>query len=82
MTMQQWTPPRWAWTTASGRGRRRSKPIPGKCRSIPPGRIEFRATLNYQLLVGPVAEFLKVPAETARPLRVVNTAATWVEIYD
>ena len=46
-----------------------------------PGRIEFRATLNYQLLVGPVAEFLKVPAEESA-LRVVNTAATWVEIYD
>ncbi|MBK9472941.1 MAG: NapC/NirT family cytochrome c [bacterium] len=46
-----------------------------------PGRIEFRATLNYQLLVGPVADFLNVPAEESA-VRVVNTAATWVEIYD
>lgn len=45
-----------------------------------PGRIEFRAVLNYQLLMKPVAEFLKVPAEESAP-RVINSAASWIEVY-
>lgn len=47
---------------------------------VAPGRVTFRAVLNYQLLMAPVAEYLKVPAEEAVP-HVINVAETWVEVY-
>jgi hypothetical protein len=47
---------------------------------VAPGRVTFRAVLNYQLLVAPVAEYLEVPAEEAVP-QVINVASTWVEVY-
>lgn len=46
-----------------------------------PGEMEVTATLNYQLLVKPVADFLKVPDEESDIL-VVNTHSTKIEIYD
>ncbi len=46
-----------------------------------PGRMVFNAQLNYQKLVKPVADFLKVPQEESEII-VVNKAATWVEIYE
>ena len=45
------------------------------------GEVTFEAVLNYKLLVQPVAEFLKVPAEESETV-VINTASTWVEVYD
>ena len=45
------------------------------------GKVAFKAVLNYQKLVGPVAEFLEVPAEEAAP-QVVNEAQTWIEVFD
>jgi hypothetical protein len=49
--------------------------------TIAPGRVTVTAELNYQLLVQPVAEFLKVPAEESAVM-VVNTQQTWFEVYD
>jgi hypothetical protein len=46
-----------------------------------PGRITFEAVLNYKLLVEPVARFLGVPQEEYETV-VINTASTWVEVYD
>lgn len=48
---------------------------------IPVGKIKFKAVLNYQKLVKPVADFLNVPAEESE-IVVINTATTWVEVYD
>ena len=48
---------------------------------IAPGKVTFTATLNYQLLVKPVADFLGVPAEESA-ITVVNTQNTWIEVYD
>jgi len=45
-----------------------------------PGEMKVKATLNYQLLVKPVADLLKVPAEESDIL-VVNEHSTKVEIY-
>ena len=45
------------------------------------GKLVFKAELNYQKLVKPVAEFLKVPEEEG-DIVMVNTATTWVEIYE
>jgi hypothetical protein len=45
------------------------------------GRVTFKAELNYQKLVKPVAEFLEVPAEESE-IVLINSATTWVEIYD
>ncbi len=45
------------------------------------GRVEIRAQLNYQLLITPVAEFLGVPAEEYAT-HVINTASTWIEVYE
>ncbi len=47
---------------------------------IPVGKITFKAELIYQKLVKPVAEFLGVPEE-AEPV-IINTASTWVEVYE
>ena len=45
------------------------------------GRVEVRAVLNYQRLVQPVADLLKVPQdETA--IQIINTASTWFEVYE
>jgi hypothetical protein len=48
---------------------------------IAPGRVTFRAELNYQKLVTPVAVFLDVPAEESAT-HVINEAVTWVEVFD
>lgn len=45
------------------------------------GKVTFRAVLNYQRLVGPVAEYLQVPADEAEVV-VINEANTWIEVYD
>ncbi len=45
------------------------------------GKVNFKAQLNYQKLVQPVAEFLNVPAEESE-IMIVNSATTWVEIYE
>ncbi len=52
--------------------------IPDTC---PPGKLTVKAVMNYQLLVKPVAEFLKVPAEESEIMQ-VNEHTTFVEIYD
>jgi hypothetical protein len=44
-----------------------------------PGPMTVTATLNYQKLVGPVAEFLEVPDDEAR-IVVVNDHSTTVEV--
>ncbi len=44
-----------------------------------PGPMKIAATLNYQKLVKPVADFLEVPAEEAEII-VVNTHSTSVEV--
>ncbi len=46
-----------------------------------PGNMEVTAVLNYQLLVKPVADFLKVPEEESEIL-VVNTHTTQIKIFD
>ncbi|MFC1565371.1 multiheme c-type cytochrome [Candidatus Neomarinimicrobiota bacterium] len=48
---------------------------------VAPGKITFNATLNFQKLVKPVADYLKVPEEESEII-LVNTASTWVEIYE
>ncbi|MBN2425378.1 MAG: hypothetical protein JXB44_10165 [Calditrichaceae bacterium] len=48
---------------------------------IAPGKVTFKAQLNYQKLVKPVADFLKVPEDESE-IMIVNTATTWVEIYE
>jgi len=48
---------------------------------IPTGKITFSAQLNYQKLVKPVADYLGVPEEESAIIP-INTATTWVEIYD
>ena len=48
---------------------------------LTPGKVTFNAQLNYQKLVKPVADYLKVPEEESE-IVVVNTATTWVEIYE
>jgi hypothetical protein len=48
---------------------------------IPLGKVTFNATLNYRRLVKPVADFLNVP-EDETEIVIINTAETWVEIYD
>jgi hypothetical protein len=46
---------------------------------IAPGELKVKAALNYQLLVKPVADFLKVPAEESQIL-MVNEHTTMVTI--
>jgi hypothetical protein len=48
---------------------------------IAPGRVEVRAQLNYQRLVQPVADFLKVPADETK-IEIINTASTWFEVFE
>jgi hypothetical protein len=45
------------------------------------GKITFKAQLNYQKLVKPVADFLGVPEDESEIVP-VNAATTWVEVYD
>ena len=45
------------------------------------GRVTFKAELNYRLLVKPVGDFLEVP-EDETEVKLINTATTWVEVYD
>lgn len=48
---------------------------------IPAGKVTFKAELNYQKLVKPVADFLNVPAEESEIVP-VNSATTWVEVIE
>ncbi len=48
---------------------------------IPLGKVTFRAELNYQKLVKPVADFLNVPAEESE-IMPISYATTWIEVYD
>ena len=48
---------------------------------LAPGKVTFNAQLNYQKLVKPVADYLKVPEEESE-IVIVNKASTWVEVYD
>jgi hypothetical protein len=48
---------------------------------IAEGKVTFQAVLNYQLLVTPVGEYLQVPAEEYAT-HVINTASTWIEVYE
>ncbi len=48
---------------------------------IAEGRVEVHASLNYSLLVGPVAELLDVPEEESEPM-LVNSQFTWFEVYE
>jgi len=52
--------------------------LPG---DIAEGKVTFEAQLTYLRLVKPVADFLKVPADETEPV-VVNTASTWIEVYE
>lgn len=45
------------------------------------GKMTFQARLNYQKLVKPVADFLNVPEDESEIIP-VNSASTWVEIYE
>jgi len=45
------------------------------------GKVSVSATLNYQKLVKPVADFLEVPAEESE-IVVMNTTDTWIEVYE
>ncbi len=48
---------------------------------IPVGKVTFTAQLNYQKLVKPVAEYLGVP-ESESEIVPINSASTWVEVYE
>ena len=48
---------------------------------IPAGKVTLKAQLNYQRLVKPVADFLKVPADESEIVP-INVATTWVEVYE
>ncbi len=48
---------------------------------IPVGKVQFKAELNYQKLVKPVADFLNVPDDESE-IMFVNAAETWVEVYE
>ncbi len=48
---------------------------------VEPGIMKITATLNYQLLVQPVAEYLNVPKEEYKIMQ-VNTHSTTIEIFD
>jgi hypothetical protein len=48
---------------------------------IPVGKVTFRAQLNYQKLVKPVADYLGVPEDESEIVP-VNYATTWIEVYE
>ncbi len=45
------------------------------------GKVTFKAQLNYQKLVKPVADFLGVPEDESEIIP-INSATTWIEVYD
>jgi len=45
------------------------------------GKVTFRAVLNYQRLMTPVADYLDVPEEESAA-QIINEAVTWVEVFD
>lgn len=47
--------------------------------NIPPGKLTVTAVLNYQLLVKPIADFLKVPAEESQIVE-INRHSTTITI--
>lgn len=49
--------------------------------SVEPGPMTVTATLNYQLLVKPVAEFLGVPESESKPM-VVNSHSTEINVLE
>ena len=48
---------------------------------IPEGKVTIKAQLNYQKLVKPVADYLKVPADESEIVP-INSATTWIEVYE
>jgi nitrate/TMAO reductase-like tetraheme cytochrome c subunit len=48
---------------------------------IPLGKINFTADLYYSRLVKPVADYLGVPEGESESI-LINSATTWVEVYD
>ncbi len=48
---------------------------------IPVGKVTFKAVMYYQKLVEPVAKYLGVPEEESERI-LVNTASTWIEVYE
>ena len=48
---------------------------------IPEGEVVVRAVLNFQKLVKPVADFLKVPSEEAEIIK-VNEHSTTIKVFD
>ena len=48
---------------------------------IPLGKVVFKAELNYRRLVKSVADFLGVPEDETKIIR-VNDAETWIEVVD
>jgi hypothetical protein len=49
--------------------------------NLPPGKLKVTAVLNYQKLVKPVADFLKVPADETEIIK-VNEHSTEINILD
>jgi len=45
------------------------------------GKVIIKARFNYQKLVKPVADYLKIPEEESEII-LVNTQTTWLEIYE
>ncbi|HOX87327.1 MAG TPA: multiheme c-type cytochrome [bacterium] len=48
---------------------------------IPVGKVTFKAELFYQKLVKPVADFLGVPEDESE-IMPINSAVTWIEVYE
>jgi hypothetical protein len=48
---------------------------------IPTGKIMFKAQLNYQKLIKPIADFLQVPLEESEII-IINIDETWVEVFE
>jgi nitrate/TMAO reductase-like tetraheme cytochrome c subunit len=82
MTMQQWNTKSLGTDYRIGPRETKVETITWRLpEDIAAGRVEVRAVLNYQLLVKPVADLLKVPAEETA-VQVINTASTWFEVYE
>ena len=45
------------------------------------GKVTFKAQLNYQKLVKPVADYLNVPDDESEIVP-INSATTWIEVYE
>ncbi|MBD3384116.1 hypothetical protein GF407_04235 [candidate division KSB1 bacterium] len=50
-------------------------------KDIPLGKVTFRAELNYQKLVKPVADFLGVPEDESE-IMPISYATTWITVYN